>query len=131
MKLAEIRKKYDQALKNYKEINPQTMSYIVAMMNNHQIDTEIIFPKSTKLSSLLKYPDIFMSSDEYNTLAGLPPKERAFVTAMEQAELCIPEFELRFESMFIDQIQAIKQHPIVLAIGKTNMSEACISIVIG
>jgi hypothetical protein len=46
-------------------------------------------------------------------------------------EFVEPQFELRFEDLLMDEIQKIKEHPIVVTIGKTEMSRYSINVVIG
>jgi hypothetical protein len=54
-----------------------------------------------------------------------------FETLLEGYEIHNANFELRFERLDMEKIQELKQHPAVLAVGKTDMSGASINVVIG
>lgn len=52
-------------------------------------------------------------------------------TALEAAEFHEPLMELRFDDLDMEKIQQLKAHPLVQAIGKTDMSPASIRVVVG
>ena len=54
-----------------------------------------------------------------------------FVARIETYEFHEPQCELRFNSLDMEKIQELKEHPIVKEIGKTDRSAASINVVIG
>jgi hypothetical protein len=63
--------------------------------------------------------------------ASLARNRNNFETMIEKLDFFDARYELRFESLDMDKIQKLKQYPVVLAIGKTDMSPASINVVIG
>jgi len=51
--------------------------------------------------------------------------------ALEEVEFHGPQYELRFTDLDMSEIQRLTQHPLVQAIGKTDMSLAGIRVVVG
>jgi hypothetical protein len=65
------------------------------------------------------------------TSTELKAKRAVFEKTLETLEFNAPTYELRFYKIDIEALKEIKTHPLIQAIGKTNMSMASINIVIG
>jgi hypothetical protein len=55
----------------------------------------------------------------------------AFSRDIEATEFHEPDIELRFNDLDMEKIQALKAHPLVQAVGKTDLSPASIRVVVG
>lgn len=56
--------------------------------------------------------------------------DKDFHAAIEVMEYYEPTIELRFYELEIEKIQEIKKHPIILEVGKTDLSPSSIRVVI-
>jgi hypothetical protein len=146
LKLQEIRDGFLKATKTLEQINPKIECYIVAMVGNQQFimqdlakgsDALLELPKNQDLDQSTKFLKVLISQAEEIKKSGkktskeLKAKRAAFEKELETLEFNTPTYELRFYKIDIEAIQEIKTHPLVQAIGKTNMSPASINIVIG
>ena len=152
MLLCEIRKRVILAQKNLEEINPAIKCYLVVSINGFQFMSSELTVGNTKLVDLLKHPGIFLPgqdlqrliqvADKIKQLKNVKPDKQEngrlmrdlmadFVSRIETYEFNEPQCELRFNSLDMEKIQELKEHPIVKEIGKTDMSAASINVVIG
>jgi hypothetical protein len=116
------------------------------MVGNQQFMMQDLVQGSDALLGLPKNSGLDQSSDSIKamicegaeikksgkeTSKEFKAKRVAFEKALETLEFNAPTYELRFYNLDIEAIQEIKTHPLVQAVGKTNMSAASINIVIG
>jgi hypothetical protein len=152
MLLHEIRNRILLAEKNLDEINPRIKCYIVVSFNQFQFMPGDLTLGNSKLVDLLKSPTIFLPGQRIEKLvqladwikqlkdakSGRPQDIKIlrglwadFESGIDTLQFCEPQCELRFYSLNMEKIQELKAHPIVKGIGKTDMSEASINIVVG
>ena len=146
MKLQDIRNGFILASKTLEEINPKIECYIVAMVGNQQFIVQDLAKGSDGLLALPKNSDLDQSSNSIKALVReaeeikktgkktskeFKAKRASFEKNLETLEFNTLTYELRFYKIDIEAIQEIKTHPLVQAIGKTNISTASINIVIG
>jgi hypothetical protein len=152
VKLDEIRNRTLLAVENMKRINPPIKCYLVIAFNCIQFLPSDLTISNRKLVDLLKRPGIFLpgqdienlrkTADRITRLKDKTPKKpeedglmhdllTTFMISIEKCDFHEPQCELRFYSLDMEKIQGLKTHPIVREIGKTDMSEASINVVIG
>jgi DNA-binding NarL/FixJ family response regulator len=145
MRLQDIRDGFLKAAKTLEQINPKIECYIVAMVGNQQFMAQDLAKGSDALLVLPKNSDLDQSSSSIKALVRegeeikksgkkiskeLKSQRTAFEKTLETLEFNTLTYELRFYKIDIEAIQEIKTHPLIQAIGKTNMSTASINIVI-
>jgi hypothetical protein len=150
--LREIRERALLAQKNLEEINPVIKCYMMVSINGSQFMPGDLAAGNSKLVDLIKHPKIFMPGQDLEKLIQVTDKIKHlknakpekpengrlmhdlfvnFETGIETCEFYEPQCELRFYSLDMEKIQELKGHSIVRKIGKTDISEASINVVVG
>lgn len=125
MKLQEIRDGFEQTAKKLQEINPRLKCHIVVVIGHRQFTERELARGSDTLLKLFDDAETNKFKLQSKTVRA------AFEKKLETREFNEVAYELRFYDLKMEAIQEIKKHPIVRAIGKTDMTPASINIVIG
>jgi len=108
------------------EINPRLKCHIVVVIGHRQF-TE----RELARGSDTAFKNFFDDAETNKFKLQSKTVRAAFEKKLETREFNEVAYELRFYDLKWRQFKKIKKHPIVRAIGKTDMTPASINIVIG